>query len=166
MKRALFLDRDGVINVDRGYVSRIEHFKFIDGTIEALQTAQGKGYLLIVVTNQSGIGRGYYTLDDFQMLTAFMLAELYKNGIDLKPEQIFYCPHAPEEACACRKPEPGMFLKAQKRFDIDLKNSWMVGDKISDLVAAQKAGVGHLVKIGEGSELADHVVNSLAEVRL
>ncbi|BCD62727.1 D-glycero-D-manno-heptose 1,7-bisphosphate phosphatase [Nitratiruptor sp. YY08-26] len=143
MQRALFLDRDGVINEDTGYVGKIENFHFIDGVFEALKKAQKRGFLLIVITNQSGIGRGYYTLQDFQELSNYMVEELRKRGIEIT--DIFFCPHAPEENCSCRKPKPAMILEAAKKHNIDLQRSFMVGDKQSDIEAARNAGVGKAI---------------------
>jgi D-glycero-D-manno-heptose 1,7-bisphosphate phosphatase len=143
MKKALFLDRDGVINVDHGYVSRIEDFEFVDGILDFIKTAQAKGYLPIIVTNQSGIGRGYYKAEEFEILTEWMLEEMRRAGIVIDRSQVFHCPHTPEAGCDCRKPMPGMLLEAIGRFEIDLENSWMIGDKPSDIEAARRAGVGH-----------------------
>jgi len=143
MKKALFLDRDGVINVDHGYVSRIEDFEFVDGILDFIKTAQAKGYLPIIVTNQSGIGRGYYKAEEFEILTEWMLEEMRRAGIVIDRSQVFHCPHTPEAGCDCRKPMPGMLLEAAGRFEIDLENSWMIGDKPSDIEAARRAGVGH-----------------------
>jgi D-glycero-D-manno-heptose 1,7-bisphosphate phosphatase len=143
MKKALFLDRDGVINIDHGYVGKIEDFEFVDGILDFIKSAQKKGYLPIVVTNQSGIGRGYYSLDDFKKLTNWMLEQMQQVGIEIDRSHVFYCPHSPEAGCNCRKPMPGMLLEAKERFNIDMKNSWMIGDKQSDIEAAKNAGVGN-----------------------
>ena len=143
--RAIFLDRDGVINVDKQYVSQIENFEFTEGIFDLLRTLQEMGYLLIVITNQSGIGRGYYTLEDFQKLTEWKLDQLKQRGITI--HKVYYCPHAPESHCDCRKPSPKMLLDAQKQFNIDMKRSWMVGDKKSDIEAGKKAGVGKTVLV-------------------
>ncbi len=147
MKKALFLDRDGVINIDHGYVSRVEDFEFVPGILALIRRAQERGYLPIVVTNQSGIGRGYYGEEDFERLTRYMIEEMRRHGIGIGREQIFHCPHAPEEGCDCRKPMPGMFLAAKERFGIDMENSLMVGDKPSDIEAAKAAGVGRAVLV-------------------
>ncbi len=104
--KAIFLDRDGVINEDTGYVYKIEDFKIIDGVFEALIDLKSVGYLLIIVTGQSGIGRSYYTEDDYQKLTDYMLNTLSTKGINIS--KVYYCPHAPEDNCNCRKPKPGM----------------------------------------------------------
>ncbi|WP_456392333.1 D-glycero-beta-D-manno-heptose 1,7-bisphosphate 7-phosphatase [Nitratifractor sp.] len=147
MRPALFLDRDGVINFDRGYLYRIEDFAFIPGILERILEAQRRGYLPVIVTNQSGIGRGYYRREDFEALTAWMLERMGEAGIEIERSQVFYCPHTPEEGCRCRKPEPGMLLEAAKRFDLDLSRSWMIGDKASDIQAAKAAGVGHTLQV-------------------
>jgi len=139
MNRAIFLDRDGVINKDLGYVHKIEEFIFLPGVFEALRHFQNLGYLLIIVTNQSGIGRGYYTKEQFLSLSEWMVEEFLKEGI--KITDIFFCPHRPDEGCKCRKPEPGMILEAAKKYNIDLENSWMIGDKRSDIEAGKQAGV-------------------------
>ena len=141
MKKALFLDRDGVINVELHYLYKIEDFRFIDGIFELCKYYQNIGYLIIVVTNQSGIARSYYSESDFEKLTTWMVKEFVKNGITIT--KVYHCPHHPEISgeCSCRKPEPGMFLQAQKEFDIDLENSILVGDKERDIEAAISAGI-------------------------
>ncbi|BBG66516.1 D-glycero-D-manno-heptose 1,7-bisphosphate phosphatase [Hydrogenimonas sp.] len=143
MKKALFLDRDGVINIDHGYVSRIEDFEFVEGILDLVYEAQKRGYLPIVVTNQSGIGRGYYSPDDFERLTSWMLEKMRERGIVIDRSHVLHCPHSPDTGCGCRKPMPGMFLEARERFEIDMPNSWMIGDKPGDIEAAERAGVGH-----------------------
>ncbi len=157
MKRALFLDRDGVINVDHGYVGTKERFEFVEGVLELILKAQRRGYLPIIVTNQSAIARGYYGSEDFEKLTDWMLGKMQERGIVIDRSQVFHCPHGPDDGCKCRKPEPGMILEAAKRFGIDLENSWMIGDKPSDIEAAKRAGVGHthLCRKNEKIELKD-----------
>jgi D-glycero-D-manno-heptose 1,7-bisphosphate phosphatase len=145
--KAIFLDRDGVINIDKQYVSRIEDFEFQRGIFELLRFLQDKGYLLIIVTNQSGIGRGYYTQQDFDFLTKWKLEQLEDAGIHIT--KIYHCPHAPEKDCNCRKPAPGMLLAAQKEFDIDMQSSWMIGDKKSDIDAGKNAGIGKTVFVSK-----------------
>jgi D-glycero-D-manno-heptose 1,7-bisphosphate phosphatase len=145
--KALFLDRDGVINIDHGYVGRIEDFQFVEGVLPMIRLAQEAGYLPIVVTNQSGIGRGYYTREDFEAVTRYMIEKMREAGIEISREQVFFCPHAPEEGCACRKPRPGMLLEAKERFGLDMEASWMIGDKASDIEAARAAGVGRRILI-------------------
>ena len=149
MTKAVFLDRDGVINLDKAYVSKIEDFEFCEGVFEALAHFQRLGYLLIIVTNQSGIGRGYYSEEDFQILSDWMKKELLH--VKIKIDAIYHCPHAPEVNCACRKPKSGMFLKAIEDFDIDVKQSWMIGDKPSDIEAALGAGISNTILLGKTS---------------
>ena len=138
-KRAVFLDRDGVINVDKAYVHKVSDFEFCEGVFEALKNFQALGYLLIIVTNQSGIGRGYYKEEDFKKLTDWMLKEFEKRGIDIA--NVYYCPHHPNENCLCRKPNNQMLEDALKDFDLDMKKCWMIGDKQSDIEAAKKSGI-------------------------
>ena len=145
MNKAVFLDRDGVINEDKGYVHKIEDFVFIDGIFEKLKKYQDEGYLLIVVTNQSGIGRGYYTTEDFEKLTKYMVEQFAKKGI--KITKVYHSPYRPEENTYCRKPNPGMLLQAKEEFNIDMKNSIMIGDKESDMEAGRRAGVGTLILV-------------------
>ena len=141
MKKALFLDRDGVINIELNYLYKVEDFKFIDGIFELCRHYQSLGYLIIVVTNQSGIARDYYNEADFQKLTIWMVKEFAKEGVDIA--KVYHCPHHPDISgeCDCRKPKPGMILQAQKELDIDLKSSILVGDKERDIEAALEAGV-------------------------
>ncbi len=152
-KRAIFLDRDGIINVDHGYVSQIKDFEFNEGIFEVLRSLQSKGFLLIVVTNQSGIGRGYYTEEEYMKLTSYYVEELMNEGI--KIDAVYHCPHAPEEKCKCRKPQSGMLKAAKKQFNIDMKNSWMIGDKESDMLAGKNAGVENRVYVSETSKSSE-----------
>jgi len=162
--KAAFLDRDGVINIDKSYVHKVEDFEFVDGVFETLKFLQDRGYLLIVVTNQSGIGRGYYSEEDFQTLTSYMLKELKKNGIDIA--KVYHCPHSPDVKCECRKPAPKMLLDAKKEFDIDMQNSLMIGDKKSDIEVGKNAKVGTTIFIGDKKEpLADFNINSIVGVK-
>lgn len=148
--KVAFLDRDGVINHDNGYVYTIEKFKLIDGVVEALNALQEKGYALIIVTNQSGIGRGYYTEADYQKLTRYYRKALLEKGIDIV--DIFHCPHSPSEHCECRKPKPGMFLQAIKKHTIDIKTSIVFGDKITDIQAAAAVGIQHGFLLGQNNQ--------------
>jgi len=147
--KAVFLDRDGVINIDKAYVSKIEDFEFCEGVFEALAHFQNLGYLLIIVTNQSGIGRGYYSEEDFQILSDWMQKEFLH--VKIKIDAIYHCPHAPQAQCACRKPKSGMFFKAIEDFDIDVANSWMIGDKQTDMEAAIGAGISNTILLGKTS---------------
>lgn len=137
MAKALFLDRDGTINVDRAYVHAKEDFTFIDGVFEFCRMAQEKGYLIIVITNQSGIARGYYSEADYKELTDWMVGEFSKRGIAIA--DVFHCP---ELSGPDRKPEPGMFLKARDKYSIDMSASVNIGDKPRDVEAGERAGVG------------------------
>ena len=173
---AIFLDRDGTINVDHGYVSEIDNFEFIDGVIDAMRELKRMGFALVLVTNQSGIARGMFSEDQFMQLTEWMDWSLADRDVDL--DGIYFCPHHPEaiveelrQSCDCRKPEPGMLLTAQQELNIDMASSYMVGDKIEDMLAAKAAGVGKkvLVRSGkpvtaEGEAAADWVLNSLKEL--
>jgi len=150
--KALFLDRDGVINVERNYVYRIEDFEFVPGIFGVCRSAQDAGLVPIVITNQAGIGRGYYTEDDFQRITAWMLDQFWSRGIRIG--RVYHCPFHPTAGIGeyrresfDRKPNPGMILKASDDFALDLANSVLVGDKDSDLEAGHAAGVGHNLKL-------------------
>ena len=143
MNKAVFLDRDGTINVDKDYVYKIEDWEFIDGAEEALKILQDLGYKLIVITNQSGIARGYYTEHDAKKLFQYMQEELSKEGIQI--EDVYYCPHLGDE-CECRKPKLGLFYQAQKDYDIDFSKSYAIGDKLRDLAICEKENVkGYLL---------------------
>jgi D-glycero-D-manno-heptose 1,7-bisphosphate phosphatase len=150
--RALFLDRDGVINVDKGYVWRIGEFEFLPGIFGLCRTAQDVGLVPIVVTNQAGIGRGYYSEHDFDMLNEWMLAEFLGRGIRIW--HVYHCPYHPEAGLGEyrresfeRKPNPGMILRGKEDFGLDLSRSVLVGDKDSDVAAGRAAGVGFNIKL-------------------
>jgi D-glycero-D-manno-heptose 1,7-bisphosphate phosphatase len=159
-RRALFLDRDGVVNLEKDYVHKREDFHFITGVFEACKAFQDAGYLIVIITNQSGIGRGYYTEEDFHSLNEWMKAEFAKRGVTI--DGIYFCPHHPEEGvgqyrtyCQCRKPAPGMLLQASDDLDIDLESSVLVGDKDSDIEAGQRAGVGRNYIVRTGHEVEE-----------
>jgi len=141
MNKALFIDRDGVINVDKVHVFLKEDFEFTPGIFDLCRSYQDKGFLIIVITNQAGIAKGIYTEDDFLKLTDWMTREFKKKGITIS--KVYYCPHHPDFTgpCECRKPKPGMILKAKKEFDLDLSESVLIGDKESDLQAGRNAGI-------------------------
>jgi len=152
LTKAAFLDRDGVINVDTGYVYRWEEFEFISGYLEALKVLQENGYLLFIVTNQSGIARGKYTIKEYEFLTDAMVNHLSINGINIT--EVYYCPHLEGSlikkynvACDCRKPKPGMLVRAATEWGINLGESILIGDKASDIEAAKLAGIGKAYKI-------------------
>jgi D-glycero-D-manno-heptose 1,7-bisphosphate phosphatase len=153
LRRAAFLDRDGVINIDRGYVYRRDDFQFVSGALEGARRLHELGFLLVVTSNQSGIGRGLYTEDEFNGLTTWMRSEFLAAGAPLAG--VYFCPHHPTEArggyrctCQCRKPAPGMLLDAARELGIDLASSVMFGDQPSDLEAARAAGVPIRVLLG------------------
>lgn len=173
-KKALFLDRDGVINKEKNYVYRIQDFYFIEGIFDLLRSAQDCEYLLIVITNQAGIARGYYTEDDFYLLTDWMKKQLHEKGIVI--DRVYHCPYHPVHGIGrykrnseCRKPSPGMILKAAKDLDIDLSNSLLIGDKESDIEAGLRAGIGLNIllrheKIPQPHQTkANKIINVLAE---
>lgn len=165
MNKAVFFDRDGVINIDTGYVGKIEDFTFVEGIIPAMRIAQQQGYLLIIVTNQSGIGRDYYTEDDFQQLTQWMKSELVQQGVNI--DAVFHCPHTDSDDCECRKPKPGLFLQAIDKYDVDCDNSWMLGDSERDIEAAVAAGIGNTVFFDPDSNKttsAQHKISSHGEL--
>ncbi|SEL62981.1 D-alpha,beta-D-heptose 1,7-bisphosphate phosphatase [Colwellia chukchiensis] len=146
MSKALFLDRDGIINIDHGYVHKKEDFDFVDGIFELCLLAINKGYQIFVITNQAGIARGYYDQAAFERLTQWMISVFAEQNIMIT--KVYYCPHHPSKGvnefvmkCECRKPAPGMLLKAEKEFSINLEHSVFIGDKISDMQAAKNAGV-------------------------
>ncbi|RUM66141.1 MAG: D-glycero-beta-D-manno-heptose-1,7-bisphosphate 7-phosphatase [Sulfurospirillum sp.] len=163
--RAIFLDRDGVINIDKEYLYKIEDFEFVDGIFDLIKSFQESGYMPIVVTNQSGIARGYYTQEDYMKLSEFMVNEFLKKGI--KIEAVYHCPHSPDDDCRCRKPRSGMFSAAKSAFKLDMKNSIMIGDKDSDMLAALRAKVGRRVLFGKDkiSKNATEIAESLKEIR-
>lgn len=147
MKKALFLDRDGIINIDHGYVSRIEDFEFSKGIFKLLHLFQKEDYLFFIVTNQSGIGRDYYSEEDFQTLTNWMLKIFKTEGMTIT--EVYHCPHAPEEKCGCRKPAIGMIENIHTKYGVALAKSWMIGDKQSDIDFAKNAGIIQSISIGD-----------------
>jgi D-glycero-D-manno-heptose 1,7-bisphosphate phosphatase len=144
-RRALFLDRDGVININHGYVGKIADFEFIDGIFTLCQAAMRKGYRIIVITNQSGIARNYYSRDDFYTLTRWMEHQFWRRQIHIT--HTYHCPHHPGQSgvwgitCTCRKPRPGMLFAAQRQFHLDLAASVLVGDSASDIECARLTGI-------------------------
>ena len=159
MNKALFLDRDGVINEDRGYVVKRKDFVFIEGIFELCQTAKLKDYLCIVVTNQSGIGRGLYDESDFHVLTDWMQEQFDQSSASL--DAVYFCPDHPTKGkgkykvdTERRKPGPGMILEAAADFDLCLAESILIGDKETDIEAAHRAGVGTTVRFMRGEHSA------------
>ena len=139
-RKCAFFDRDGVINHDYGYVYKKEEFVFNDGIFELLEFLKSHGFLLIVVTNQSGIARGYYTQQDLEVLHTFM-QECLRERLGFGFDKIYFCPHAPQDQCTCRKPQSGMITQACEDFVIDLAQSLLIGDKVTDMQCARNAGI-------------------------
>ena len=171
---AVFLDRDGVINREGGYVHDVDEFDFIAGVFDACRVMSRAGYRLIVITNQAGIARGDYTEDDFLQLTRWMLDTFRQQGIEI--DGVYYCPHHPlhgvgdyHRDCDCRKPAPGMILRAAKEHSLDLRRSILVGDKVTDIEAGRAAGVGCCILVLTGHLLdaadVDRADNVFADLR-
>lgn len=160
MRKAAFLDRDGVVNLDHGYLHRWADFEFVPGAVDAMRRLAGAGYALVIVTNQSGIARGLYTEADYQALTASLRGFLAGEGVPLAG--VYHCPHLPGGKvaalavdCDCRKPAPGMLLRAAAELGLDLGASVMFGDKPSDVEAARRAGVGAAWRLATDGRVED-----------
>ncbi|MFO7940439.1 MAG: HAD family hydrolase [Bacteroidales bacterium] len=155
MRKAIFLDRDGVINQERGdYTYRIDQFHFNPGVFEALKRAQDKGYMLIVITNQGGIAKKRYTHEDVDRVHDYMLKEFKKHGIAV--QEVYYCPHhSDSENCLCRKPKPLLIEKALARFQVNPVASFFVGDRDRDVEAAERARIKG-IKINSNDNLNDY----------
>ena len=158
MNRAIFFDRDGTLNNEVGYLWQIDKFHWLEGAKETIKLCNEKNYLVIVITNQGGVARGLYTEDDIKILHDFMQEDLKKFGAHI--DGFYYCPHHPEGkvkkysiVCDCRKPKPGLFYKAAKDFNIDLKNSVMIGDMERDIESGKNAGVGKNIFFDNGDIL-------------
>lgn len=172
---ALFLDRDGVINVERGYVHRRESFEFIPGIFELCRAAQSLGYLLVIVTNQAGIARGYYSEAEFNELTDWMMDRFADEHIAIS--RLYYCPCHPvfgvgdyKRDSPDRKPNPGMLLRAQSDLDLNLGSSILIGDKLSDIQAGSAAGLGTQILLSPKSDKAEsqeayYIAPSLDDIR-
>lgn len=162
---AIFLDRDGTINADTGYTHRIEDWRFIPGVVKALAEFKNAGWLLVVISNQSGIGRGYYKYEDVLKLEKWVNRRLQPHNAAI--DAWYYCPHKPDDNCSCRKPLPGLILKAAQDLVIDLPASWMLGDKLSDIQAGLAAGCncGLISKTADMGNIpaATHVWSGLLE---
>lgn len=174
--KALFLDRDGVINVELRYVHRRENFIFKEGIFDLCRAAQNLGYLLVVVTNQAGIARGYYTEFEFLELSKWMIEEFARQGSTIA--RVYYCPYHPiygvgkyKRNSADRKPKPGMLLRARADFNLDLTSSILIGDKLSDIEAGRAAGVGMTIMLDSArpetsvQKRGHHLTGSLYDIR-
>jgi D-glycero-D-manno-heptose 1,7-bisphosphate phosphatase len=168
LQSAAFLDRDGVINVDHGFLYKSQDFDWIAGAREAIRHLNDAGYLTVVVTNQSGIARGYYTESDFRVLHRWIDERLHDFGAHI--DAVYFCPHLPDAPlemyrtdCECRKPQPGMLFQAIHDLNIDPASSFLIGDKARDCTAATGAGV--VCQLFTGSNLFDFVRGILATAR-
>lgn len=160
--KVAFLDRDGVINKEINYLSKIADFEYTENCIQGLKTLSSLGYRIIIVTNQAGIAKGYFNEKDYFILTNWYLNDLKLSEVEVL--DVFYCPHHSDGVhelystdCNCRKPKPGLLAKAISKYDIDLKHSIMVGDKVSDVEAGLAAGVNSVYLVESGHELSHEV---------
>jgi len=156
--KVIFLDRDGVINEEVGYLHKIKDFKFINGVMDSCNYFLSLGYQIIVVTNQSGIGRGLYREEDFNIVNEWMLDNFRQKGIRIL--DVFFCPHGPDDNCYCRKPKPGLFKDAKEKHDIDMNKSWMIGDKEADIEAANNAGISQTILVRSGHIIDEDATKS------
>lgn len=163
--KAIFLDRDGTINVEKDYLYKISDFEFLPGAVGALRILQAAGFQLIIITNQSGIARGFYTENDYHALNDWMLEELKRNDVDITA--VYYCPHHPNAKvekyrvnCDCRKPRLGLYEKAVADFNIDLSQSYVIGDKLRDCAICRTTACrGYLISSNEKLEIIEAVQN-------
>ena len=169
LRPALFLDRDGVINIDKGYVSQVADFEWIDGAADAISAFNKRNWLVFVVTNQSGIARGYYTEEDMQILHSWMIRELEAKGASI--DRIYHCPFHQEgeiqryrKDSIDRKPKPGMLLQAMAEYPVKRELSFLIGDKDTDIDAAHNAGVaGFLFRGGNLAQFAEWALASFED---
>ena len=168
MKKVIFVDRDGVINKEKNYLYKIEDFEFVEGTFLACKKLNQLGFDIIIVTNQSGIARGYYTVKDYEILTDWMKQQFSEN--EIKILDVFYCPHKEEDLCGCRKPKPGMIMEATKKYNVDLTQSWLIGDNERDIEAGIRSGIKNLILLRSGhvidekKTMATYIMDSIKNV--
>lgn len=165
LRKGAFIDRDGVINEERGFVHQAQDFALLAGALDALRSLQRAGYAVVVITNQSGIARGLYSEDDYLQLSAHLREVAFAAGVRL--DAIEYCPHLPDAPvpryrsdCDCRKPRPGMITRAAAALDIDLAGSVLIGDRSSDVAAGRAAGVGRCYLVRSGCDLTVEAIAS------
>lgn len=163
MNKAAFLDRDGTINVDKDYLYKIDDFEYLPYAIDGLKLLQDQGYMLVIVTNQSGIARGYYSEDDYLRLDSWMKADLATKGVKITGS--YYCPHLPEapmqeysEDCDCRKPKSGLFFRAAKELEINIDLSIAIGDRLRDLAICENTRCKGILISEEAQELPNRVI--------
>lgn len=163
LSKALFLDRDGVINRNDKYVHKKEDCHFVDGIFDLVRIARERDYKVFVVTNQGGIGRGYYTTQEHDDLATWMWEQFANKGIKAW-DAYYFCTHDPSSGCMCRKPMPGMLIKAMEEYDIDMSKSIMIGDMETDMLAAQKAGISIKILLARSnSSTANYVISELKQ---
>jgi len=166
--KTIFLDRDGVVNKEINYLHKVKDFEFINGIFEACHYLQSLEYKIIIITNQSGIARDLFTENDFQNITSWMLSQFKKNNINIL--DVFHCPHLPDSGCYCRKPKPGMFLEAKHKHNINMQNSWMIGDTETDIIAANNSDISKTIlvrsghKINEADSSAKYFLDSIQQI--
>ncbi len=167
MNKALFLDRDGVINIDKGHVHKIEDFEFIKGVFDLCKYFVDANFVIVVVTNQAGIAKKYYDILDFYKLDKWMVNEFSKKGISIL--KTYFCPHHPDftGTCDCRKPKPGMLLEASKELNIDLSRSIFIGNNETDIEAGVSAGIASNILFTDEAvdTKATMIVNHLNELK-
>ena len=158
-RRAVFIDRDGTINYDPGYLGDPARFRFLAGVVDALRRLRSAGFLLFIISNQSGIARGYFRREDLDRIHEMMLEALRREGVVM--DGIYYCPHHPEDGCTCRKPSPEMVIRAARSNDIDLGSSYFIGDRETDIETGKNAGCRTiLVLTGEGENTRRRLTSS------
>ena len=157
--KTIFLDLDGVINKEKNYLYKISDVEFINGIFDSCLYFQKLGYKIIIITNQSGISRGYYNENDYQILTEWIFLQFKKNKIQIL--DTFHCPHLPESLCECRKPKPGLIIKAKNKHQINIQKSWLIGDKEVDIEAANSAGITNTILVRSGHEIDESKSNAM-----
>ena len=169
-RKAVFLDRDGTINVDRDYLFRYEEFEYLSGAKEGMKLLQDSGYMLIIITNQSGIARGYYTEEDYRLLTNKMIGDLEKDNIHIVKD--YYCPHHPDAVvsrykglCGCRKPKTGLFWKAAEEWHIDMGQSYAMGDKPRDVQICRESRVKGFLLYSDSADIETTEHSCIKKIR-
>lgn len=166
-QKIVYLDRDGVINKEVNYLYKIDEFEFIDGVFKACFYFIQKGFNIIIITNQSGIAKGIYKLEDYKILTKWMIEQFKIKSIDIL--DVYYCPHNPSSNCECRKPKPGMLIESSTRYNANMSESWMIGDKETDIQAANNAGIENTIIVKSGHKInpinsnAKYIIDSIKE---